>query len=207
MTDKNRARSGEDDQIDRRTMLKGTTAVGLAGIGATGVGTAADASQSDELPHRVTIEPGSGGQRVAYHFRVSGAVEPGSEAGTLGVDTVDGNVVRGEVGGTLQGNPDPVDDYRFSGAIAFADADGPLSVTLDINGGVDDGSSGNGGGAGNGEGPGNGQGAGNGQSPGNGGGPDDGESSNDDDADAGNVVFGDDDDDNDETTTDDDSSG
>ncbi|WP_435177881.1 hypothetical protein [Halorussus sp. AFM4] len=99
-----------------------------------GLPESSDSSNGSQLPNTVTIEPGSEGRRVAYHFRVSGNVEPGPEAGTLGVDTVDGNVVRGEVGGTLQGNPDPVDDYRFSGAIAFADADGPLNVTIEFGG-------------------------------------------------------------------------
>ncbi|NHN58024.1 MULTISPECIES: hypothetical protein [Halorussus] len=192
MTDQNRARSGEDDQIDRRTVLKGTAAAGLAGVGATGVGAAADASQSDELPHRITIEPGSQGQRVGYHFRVSGTVEPGPEAGTLGVDTIDGNVVQGEVGGTIEGNDDPVDDYLFSGAIAFADADGPLSVTLDINGGVDGNASDDGEGAADGGDAADGEGADDGDRSDNGGGADDGGT------DAGDVVFGDDSDDDDD---------
>ena len=93
-----------------------------------------DSSNSSQLPNTVTLEPGSGGQRVAYHFRVSGKVEPGPEAGTLGIDTVDGNVVQGEVGGTVEGNDDPVDDYRFSGAIAVDGADGPLNVTIEFGG-------------------------------------------------------------------------
>lgn len=85
----------------------------------------------DELTNRVTIEAGE--KRVSYRFRVSGRVEKGPQAGSLGVDTVDGNEVRGEVGGSIEGNPDPVDDYVYSGAITFDETDGPMTVTLDIN--------------------------------------------------------------------------
>jgi hypothetical protein len=91
-----------------------------------------DEDEKDEdLPNRIRIE--AKGERVAYKFRVSGRVEKGSEAGTLGVDTIEGNVVRGKVGGTIDGNEDPVDDYRYSGAIAFDSTDGPLKVTLHID--------------------------------------------------------------------------
>ncbi|WP_276298863.1 hypothetical protein [Halorussus lipolyticus] len=85
-----------------------------------------------QLPNRIRIE--AKGERVAYKFRVSGRVEKGAQAGTLGVDVIDGNVVRGKVGGSIGGNPDPVDDYRYSGSLAFDSADGPLKVTLDIDG-------------------------------------------------------------------------
>lgn len=85
-----------------------------------------------KLPNTIRIE--SKGERVGYKFRVSGRVEKGPEAGTLGVDTIDGNVVRGKVGGSIEGNPDPVDDYRYSGSLAFDKADGPLKVTLHLDG-------------------------------------------------------------------------
>ena len=85
-----------------------------------------------------TIRIEAEGQRLGYEFRVSGSVEKGSDAGTLGVDTIDGNVVRGKVGGSIQGNPDPADTYRYSGAIEVAETDGPLTVTLDIDGGSDE---------------------------------------------------------------------
>lgn len=84
-----------------------------------------------KLPNRIRIEAKDG--RVGYKFRVSGRVEKASQAGTLGVDVIDGNVVRGKVGGSIQGNPDPVDDYRYSGSIAFDSTDGPLKVTLHID--------------------------------------------------------------------------
>lgn len=85
-----------------------------------------------DLSNTITIE--AGGERVDYKFRVSGQVAKGPEAGTLGVDQIlDGNVVRGEVGGTIEGNEDPVDVYRYSGSICFDEASGPLTVTLDIN--------------------------------------------------------------------------
>ena len=90
-----------------------------------------DDDDKEKLSNTVTIEAED--EKVEYKFRVSGKVEKGPEAGTLGVDTIDGNVVHGTVGGTVDGNDDPVDDYRYSGAIAFAEADGPLTVTLDIN--------------------------------------------------------------------------
>lgn len=85
-----------------------------------------------DLPNRIEIE--AEGERVAYKFRVSGRVEKGSQAGTLGVDTIEDNVVRGKVGGSLGGNPDPVDDYLYSGSLAFDSADGPLTVTLHLDG-------------------------------------------------------------------------
>lgn len=84
-----------------------------------------------ELPNTITIE--AKGERVAYEFRVSGRVEKTSQAGNLGVDQIlQGTVVRGKVGGEIQGNEDPVDVYRYSGALAFEQADGPLTVTLDV---------------------------------------------------------------------------
>jgi hypothetical protein len=84
------------------------------------------------LSNAITLEAAD--ERVAYEFRVSGRVEAGEEAGTLGVDTIEGNVVRGKVGGTIQGNDDPVDDYHYSGSIEIAESDGPVTVTLDIGG-------------------------------------------------------------------------
>lgn len=85
----------------------------------------------EKLTNRVVIEAGD--ERVSYRFRVSGRVEKGPEAGTLGVDTIDGNEVRGEVGGSIEGQPDHVDEYWYSGAIAFDEADGPMTVTLEID--------------------------------------------------------------------------
>ncbi|WP_135823897.1 hypothetical protein [Halorussus ruber] len=93
--------------------------------------TSDDDEKDEDLPNRIRIE--AKGERVAYKFRVSGRVEKGPEAGTLGVDTIEDNVVRGKVGGTIEGNEDPVDDYRYSGAIAFDSTDGPLKVTLHID--------------------------------------------------------------------------
>ncbi|WP_135826143.1 hypothetical protein [Halorussus ruber] len=90
-----------------------------------------DTTEADELTNTITLEAD---ERVAYKFRVSGRVEKGPTAGTLGVDTVEDNVVRGKVGGSIEGNEDPADDYRYSGSIAIDDADGPLTVTLDIDG-------------------------------------------------------------------------
>lgn len=90
-----------------------------------------DTGGGGQLPNRIRIE--AKGERVAYKFRVSGQVEKGSQAGTLGVDVIDGNVVRGKVGGSIEGNPDPVDDYRYSGSLAFDSADGPLKVTLHLD--------------------------------------------------------------------------
>ncbi|MFC4450029.1 hypothetical protein [Halorussus aquaticus] len=89
-----------------------------------------DTTEDEELTNTITLEAED---RVSYKFRVSGRVEKGPKAGTLGVDTVEGNVVRGEVGGTVEGNEDPVDTYRYSGSISFEEASGPLTVTLDID--------------------------------------------------------------------------
>jgi hypothetical protein len=88
-----------------------------------------DTTEGD-LSNVITLEAPDG--RVGYEFRVSGRVEAGAEAGTLGVDTIEDNVVRGKVGGSIQGNDDPVDDYRYSGSIEVEDTDGQLTVTLDI---------------------------------------------------------------------------
>jgi len=200
----------ETEGIDRRTVLKGTTAAGIAGVGAVGTASAEewkrlrfkaageetfryrvsvsgklkreanrdgydtlvdentaegaaskgryddwlftgdivslelegpgmvlidgevveDTTEDEELTNTITLEAD---ERVAYKFRVSGRVEKGPEAGTLGVDTIEDNVVRGKVGGSIEGNEDPVDDYRYSGAIAFDSTDGPLKVTLHID--------------------------------------------------------------------------
>lgn len=214
MTDSERDAESNDERIDRRSVLKGTAAAGLAGAGLSGTASAAGENeitfcaagkatfsykvsvtgrverggtyQSDrfdeilsegsargavsegrcdswlftgeptsleldgpgkvfingklirdttkekkeKLPNRIVIR--AKGPRVPYKFRVTGRVEKGAQAGTLGVDTIEGNVVRGKVGGSIQGNPDPVDDYRYSGALAFDTDDGPLKVTLHI---------------------------------------------------------------------------
>lgn len=84
------------------------------------------------LSNTITLEAED--ERVAYEFRVSGQVAKTEDAGTLGVDTIDGTVVSGKVGGSIQGNPDPVDTYRYSGTIEVEKTDGPLTVTLDIGG-------------------------------------------------------------------------
>ncbi|WP_276300581.1 hypothetical protein [Halorussus lipolyticus] len=91
-----------------------------------------DTTTDDALPNTITLEAED--ERVAYEFRVSGQVAKTEDAGTLGVDTIEGNVVSGKVGGSIQGNPDPVDSYRYSGAIEVEETDGPLTVTLDIGG-------------------------------------------------------------------------
>lgn len=77
-----------------------------------------------KLPNAITVR--AQGETVDYKFRVSGRVVP-TETARDG-DRVDGNVVRGTVGGKSE------DTYRYSGAIAFDTADGPLTVTLDIDG-------------------------------------------------------------------------
>jgi hypothetical protein len=86
----------------------------------------------EKLPNAIRIE--AKGERTTYKFRVSGQVEKGPETGTSGIDTIHGNVVRGEVGGSIHGDPDPADDYRYSGSLAFDKADGPLKVTLHLDG-------------------------------------------------------------------------
>lgn len=82
-----------------------------------------DDDDDEELPNRVRIE--AKGEEVRYKFRVSGQVEKGPKAGSG--DDIDGNTVRGGL------FPDDVDDYRYSGAIAFDTAKGPLKVTLHID--------------------------------------------------------------------------
>lgn len=76
------------------------------------------------LPNEITIE--AEGDFVRYKFRVSGRVEKG-ESANENDRVLDSNVVRGSVGG--KGS----DDYRYSGAIAFDEADGPVTVTLDVD--------------------------------------------------------------------------
>lgn len=135
MDDRDPESGTADDGIDRRTLLKGTAAAGLAGAGLSANASADDATLAEELPHEITLEPETEDARVSYRFRVNGTVAKASEAGTLGVDRIlHGTVVQGKVGGTIEGNEDPVDVYRFSGSIAFDEADGPLTVTLDIGG-------------------------------------------------------------------------
>lgn len=79
-----------------------------------------------ELPNRITIE--AEGEGVNYAFRVSGRVEKGPKADDAGDRVLDSNAVEGTVGGR------GVDDYRYSGDIAFAEPDGPLTVTLGFDG-------------------------------------------------------------------------
>ena len=76
-----------------------------------------------DLTNRLTVE--AAGEYVAYAFQVSGRVEKGPYADESD-RILDSNVVRGAVGG------EGVDDYRYSGAVAFDEADGPLTVTLEI---------------------------------------------------------------------------
>lgn len=75
-----------------------------------------------ELPNSITVQ--ADGEIVDYKFRVSGRVEKGEFADAD--DDVDGNVVRGAVGGSGK------DDYRYSGSLAFDSSDGPLTVTLHL---------------------------------------------------------------------------
>lgn len=77
-----------------------------------------------DLSNEITIE--AEGPNVDYEFQVSGQVERGEFANTSD-DILDSSVVRGSVGGGGK------DSFRYSGAIAFKEADGPLTVTLDIN--------------------------------------------------------------------------
>ncbi|UPV75052.1 hypothetical protein M0R89_03045 [Halorussus limi] len=77
-----------------------------------------------KLPNTVTIR--ARGETVEYKFRVSGRVEKGDLADES--DDIDGNAVRGAVGGEAR------DDFRYSGSLAFDRADGPLEVTLHLGG-------------------------------------------------------------------------
>lgn len=77
-----------------------------------------------DLSNEITIE--AEGPSVDYEFQVSGQVERGEFANTSD-RILDSNVVRGSVGGGGK------DSFRYSGAIAFKEADGPLTVSLDIN--------------------------------------------------------------------------
>ncbi|UPW01127.1 hypothetical protein M0R88_03255 [Halorussus gelatinilyticus] len=77
-----------------------------------------------DLPNTVTIR--ARGESVEYKFRVSGRVEKGDLADDG--DDIDGNTVRGAVGGEAR------DDFRYSGSLAFDRSDGPLEVTLRIGG-------------------------------------------------------------------------
>lgn len=77
-----------------------------------------------DLSNRITVE--ARGEYVTYGFRASGRVEKGEYAADDD-RILDSNVVRGAVGG------EGVDDYRYSGALAFDEVDGPLTVTLEID--------------------------------------------------------------------------
>lgn len=87
-------------------------------------GTVVKDTTEPDLPNTITIEAED--VAVNYKFRVSGRVEKGPEADPDD-DVVDSNVVRGSLGagGT--------DSFRYSGAIAFDEATGPVTVTLDID--------------------------------------------------------------------------
>lgn len=78
------------------------------------------------LPNTITIKADD--SFAEYKFRVSGRVERGDRAEPAPDDQIiDGNVVRGGVGG--QG----VDNYHYSGSLCFDRATAPVTVTLDIN--------------------------------------------------------------------------
>jgi len=75
------------------------------------------------FPNRVVIS--AEGKDASYKFRVNGRVRKGENADSD--DTINGNVVRGAVGGT--GN----DDYFYSGSVVFDSTDDPVTVTLELN--------------------------------------------------------------------------
>ncbi|NEU55828.1 twin-arginine translocation signal domain-containing protein [Halorussus sp. MSC15.2] len=83
-----------------------------------------DTTTEDEekLSNQITIQ--GKGTRVEYKFRVSGRVEPDDSIEAS--DEVSDSVVRGAVNSGS-------DVFRYSGAIAFDEADGPVTVTLDVN--------------------------------------------------------------------------
>lgn len=131
--------------LSRRRLLKGTTAAALVGVGvpAAGQSVAAQSDANHELPHRVTLRPGNEGEQVSYRFRVDGTVDETESTGTLGYDTIESDTsesgltttfVEGLVGGTVEGNEDPEDAYRFAGNIVITEYDKPVEVTLELNG-------------------------------------------------------------------------
>lgn len=137
-------RDGYDEKIDENT-AKGAASEGrfddwvftgevtkleLEGPGRVIIdGTVVRDTTNPDLTNKVTVE--SKGEKVDYEFRVGGRVTKGDEAG--GNDAViDGTKVRGTVGEEVNGT-DTVDTYWYSGPIVFDEADGPLTVTLDID--------------------------------------------------------------------------
>lgn len=80
--------------------------------------------------NEITIR--SKGGKVNYRFRVSGRVETTRDSGAPTDKVISGSTVRGSVGSDVNGT-DSVDRFRFTGAIAFDEADGPLTVKLDLN--------------------------------------------------------------------------
>lgn len=84
-----------------------------------------DTTEAD-LQNEITIQ--AEGEFAQYRFRVSGQVARGEDAEPAPDDQIlDGNVVRGGVGGQS------VDNYRYSGALCFDEATAPVTVTLDVN--------------------------------------------------------------------------
>ncbi|WP_137284823.1 twin-arginine translocation signal domain-containing protein [Halorussus salinisoli] len=84
-----------------------------------------DTTEDDEkrLPNTITVE--GEGPKTEYKFRVSGRVEAADNVESS--DRIsDSNTVRGVVNGGF-------DVYRYSGAIAFDEPDGSLTVTLDFD--------------------------------------------------------------------------
>ncbi|MFC4447668.1 twin-arginine translocation signal domain-containing protein [Halorussus aquaticus] len=82
-----------------------------------------DTTDDEEtLPNKITIQGED--TRAEYKFRVSGRVEPDDSIESS--DEVSDSAVRGAVNSGS-------DVFRYSGAIAFDEADGPVTVTLDVN--------------------------------------------------------------------------
>ncbi len=128
IVDENTARGAvSDERCDSWLFTGDPTDLKLDGPGKVFVdGKLFEDTTSDErdLPNSITIR--ARGETVRYRFRVSGHVEKGDLADEG--DDIDGNTVRGAVGGEAR------DDFRYSGSLAFDRSDGPLEVTLRLDG-------------------------------------------------------------------------
>lgn len=108
-----------DGGIDRRNVLKGTTAMGVGAVASALTGTAA----AHPKPNTITLKALT--DRVKYRLEVDGEIAKGRTAGNSD-DIEDGRVVLGDI--WAKGK---TDDFRFSGTItAFEVEIGKVEVSV-----------------------------------------------------------------------------
>lgn len=116
MRDQRRDAQSTDDGIDRRSVLKGATAAGLAGTALTG-----NASAGGAHDNEITF-CAAGSETFEYRVEVSDGVERGGKYESDDGDEVGDDWVEGAVA------EERCDSFKFSGEIEKLKLDGPGKV-------------------------------------------------------------------------------